>query len=127
MHKSVHLILYYKIFKLIKYLYEVVRNFSREYKYSFGKDILTFGWLCMDLAIKINNLEKEKRYQEIRKLSTAFDCLKIRIRMAQEINLISKKQFCHIQTYYGREIGEVIGGWLKWSKINFENYNERNF
>jgi hypothetical protein len=72
----------------------------------------------MDLIIKANNFEKEKRYLEIKKLSTIFDCLKVRIRMAQEINLISKKQFCHIQVYYTKEAGEMIGGWLKWSKCS---------
>jgi hypothetical protein len=116
MNKSIHLNLYYKIFKLIKYLYEVVRNFPKGYRYSLGREILSLSWSCVDLVIGINNLDKRKRYLEIIKLSTAFDCLKIRIRLAQEINLISKKQFCHIQTYYINKIGEMIGGWLKWSK-----------
>lgn len=115
---SIHLKLYYKVFKLIKYLYEVVRNFPKRYKYSLGENILNLSWSCMDLTIKTNNLEKKRRYLEIKKLSTIFDCLKVRIRMAQEINLISKRQFCHIQSYYVKEIGEMIGGWLKWSKTS---------
>ena len=52
---------------------------------------------------------------KISELSNIFDKLKIRIRMAQELKLISEKQFAHIHTYYGREMGEMIGGWLKWS------------
>lgn len=124
MYKSVHLTLYYKIFKLIKYLYGVVRNFPKEYKYSLGKEILNLSWSCIDSIIRINNLDKRNRYLEIKKLSIAFDCLKIRIRLAQEINLISEGQFCHIQTCYMKEIGEMIGGWLKWSKISSCSYNE---
>ena len=38
MTESTHLKLYYKIFKLTKYFYEVVRNFPKEYKYSLGKE-----------------------------------------------------------------------------------------
>jgi hypothetical protein len=124
MYKSIHLTLYYKIFKLIKYFYEVVRNFPKEYKYSLGKEILNLSWSCIDLVIGINNLDKRNRYLEIKKLSIAFDCLKIRIRLAQEIHLISEGQFCHIQAFYMKEIGEMIGGWLKWSKISSCNYNE---
>jgi hypothetical protein len=124
MSESIHLKLYYKIFKLIKYLFGVVKNFPKEHKYSLGKEILNLSWSCIDLVIGINNLEKKNRYLKIKKLSIAFDCLKIRIRLTQEIKLISEKQFCHIQTYYMEEIGEMIGGWLKWSKTSSCNYNE---
>jgi hypothetical protein len=41
--------------------------------------------------------------------------LKIRLRMAQEIGIISTRQYVHIQSFYIKEIGEMIGGWLKWS------------
>lgn len=110
-----HLPLYLKIYQLVKFLYEMVRNFPKQYKYSLGQNILDLTWQCLDLVLEVNILPNEKKYQKILKLSIDFDKLKIRLRMAQELSLISKKQFVHLQSNYMREIGEMIGGWLKWA------------
>jgi len=115
MSNSQHLPLYLKIYQLIKFLYERVRNFPKQYKYTLGQNILDLTWQCLDLVLEADALPKEKKYPKILELSISFDKLKVRLRMAQEINLISKRQFAHIQTYYLKEIGEMIGGWLKWA------------
>ena len=116
MSNSQHLPLYLRIYQLTKFLYEMVRNLPKQYKYALGKDILELSWKCQDLVLEANVLSYKEKYPKILELSTVFDQLKIRLRMAQEINLISKKQFVHIQTYYAKEIGEMVGGWLKWSQ-----------
>jgi len=115
-----HLPLYYKLFGLIKYLNGIIRNFPKAYKYSFGQDILRLSWSCIDLLVEANALSKNEKYSKILRLSITFDCFKIRLRMAQEIGLISKRQYVHIQSFYVKEIGEMTGGWLKWSRANFE-------
>ncbi len=116
-----HLPLYIKLYQLIKFLYERVRNFPKQYKYTLGEDILKLSWRCLDLVLQANALPNEEKRSKILSLSIAFDKLKIRLRMAQEIKLISKKQFAHTQTDYLKETGEMIGGWLKWSKKGFIN------
>ena len=68
------------------------------------------------MVLEINVLPNKEKHPKILDLSTVLDQLKIRLRMSQEINLISEKQFTHIQTYYIKEIGEMVGGWLKWSQ-----------
>ena len=73
------------------------------------------SWRCLDLVLEANSMPNEKKYTKIKELSVNFDKLKIRIRMAQELNLISAGQFAHIQTYYAKEAGEMVGGWLAWS------------
>lgn len=80
-----------------------------------GQNILDLSWQCLDLVLEANILSNEQKHPKILDLSTAFDKLKMRLRMSQELNLISKKQFIHIQIYYIKEIGEMIGGWLKWA------------
>ncbi len=107
--------LYLKFYQLIKFLYERVRNFPKEYKYTLGENILNLSWRCLDLVIETNILPNKGKYPKISELSISFDQLKIRLRMAQEINLVSKRQFSHIQIHYIKEIGEMIGGWLKWA------------
>lgn len=113
-----HLSIYFKSYQLIKFLYERVRNFPKEYKYTLGENILNLSWQCLDSVLEANAMPNEKKQPKILELSITFDKLKIRLRMAQEINLISKKQFVHIQVYYIKEIGEMLGGWLKWASQN---------
>ena len=100
---------------MIKFFNEMVKNFPKHQKYAIGQDILDLSWNCLDIVLEANSLSNEEKYQKIKMLSVEFDKLKIRIRMAQEINLISAGQFAHIQTYYVKEAGEMIGGWLSWS------------
>ncbi len=115
MSNSDQLPIYFKSYQLVKFLYERIRNFPKEYRYTLGEEILRLSWQCIDLIIDVNILSNEKKYFKISELSTNFDKLKTRLRLAQEINLISVKQFAHIQTYYIKEVGEMIGGWLNWS------------
>lgn len=112
-----HLPIYFKSYQLIKFLYERVRNFPKEYKYTLGEEILKLSWQCIDLIIEANILPNKKKYFKISELSANFDKLKTRLRLAQEIKLISARQFAHIQTYYMKETGEMIGGWLNWSSL----------
>ena len=118
MLNSQHLPLYLKIYQLIKFLYGRVRNFPKEYKYTLGENILILSWRCLDLVVEANAMPGREKQGKISELSAAFDKLKIRLRMAQELNLIPEKQFVHIQTNYIRETGEMIGGWLKWASQN---------
>ena len=46
------LLLYYKFYQLIKFLYAVIRNFPKEYKYTLGGDILKLFWQCLGLVAK---------------------------------------------------------------------------
>lgn len=115
MPNSDHLPIYLKSYQLIKFLHQRVRSFPKEYKYTLGSEILRLSWQCIDLVIEVNALPDKEKYFKILELSSNFDKLKTRLRLVQEINLISEKQFAHIQTYYMKEIGEMIGGWLKWA------------
>lgn len=108
--------LYRKNYSLIKVLYKSVNNFPKEYKYSLGAEILTLAWNCLDLVIEANNLPNSKKAEKISQLSVIFDKLKMRIRMSQEIGLISIGQFAHLEENYILEIGQEIGGWLKWAE-----------
>jgi len=116
MQNSDQLPIYNKSYQLIRFLHERVRSFPKEYKYTIGEEILRLSWRCVDLVIEANVLPNNKKYLKISELSCSFDQLKIRLRLAQEIGLMSIKQFTHICIYFLKEIGEMIGGWLNWSK-----------
>ena len=113
--KNQKLPLYLKLYQFLKFLYEATRNFPKQYRYTLGRDILNLTWRCLDLVLEANILSHQEKYSKILKLSLTFDQLKIRLRMAQEMDLLSKGQFAHLQTNYVKEIGEMIGGWLRWA------------
>ncbi len=115
MSSSYYLPLYLKLYQLIKFLYKSVDNFPKQYKYSLGKSILDLNWQCLDFVLEANNLSNKEKYLKVLELSTAFDKLKIRLRLTQELKIISTNQFTHLQIYYLKEIGQMIGGWLKHS------------
>jgi hypothetical protein len=126
MTKSDHLPIYLDLYQLNKHLYSVIRGFPKDYKYTLGENILRLNWECIDIVIIANSLSKKEKYLKITNLSIVFDCLKTRLRMAQEIGIISHKQYIHIQMNYIKKIGEMIGGWLSWSS-RFSDVYERSF
>ena len=108
--------LYHKIYQLLKFLYKTVKNFPKEHKYSLGAEMIGLTWKCLDLTIEANGLPNNRKAPKISELSSVFDRLKMRVRLAQEIDLLSIGQFAHLQENYLLEIGKEIGGWLRWAE-----------
>ena len=108
--------LYYKFYQLIKVFYVTVKNFPREYKYTLGKEILEKSWQCLDMILEVNTLSKPQKKFLLQKLSLSFDQLKIRLRMSQEVGAVSARQFTHLHVNYLKEIGDMLGGFMKWSQ-----------
>ncbi len=106
--------IYYKLYQLTKHMYGVVRNFDKEYKYAIGKDIIDLLWRCLDLAIEANTSSNENKKPVIIELSLAFEKVKTRVQMSQEIKLLTARQFAYLQEEFMLEIGKMIGGWSKW-------------
>ena len=115
MARSDHLPLYHKIYGLIKYLYGTVRNFPKEYKYSLGSEMIGLAWNCLDLVVEANSCPNTEKGGKISRLSCTHDKLKMRLRMSQEIKLISVGQFSHLEENYMLETGKMIGGWKNWA------------
>jgi len=115
MSKSSDLPLYLSVYKLLLYLYGLVNNFPKSYKYSLGKDILNLAWETLDLIIVTNNLPNNEKSLSIIRTSVAFDRLKIRLRLGLEIRLINCKKFAYL-VEINEEIGKMLTGWLNWSE-----------
>ncbi len=107
--------LYRSMYKLLIYLYSLISNFKKEYKYTLGQSIIGCAWDTLDSVILANtfpNIEK-KRY--ILSASNNFDMLKTRVRMAHELKLIDNKRYSFLTTQF-EQIGKMLSGWYKWSK-----------
>jgi len=75
-------------------------------------------------VITANSLPIKKRQEKILSLSIVFDCLKARLRMAEDIGVMSERQYSHIQENYIKQTGEMIGGWLVWADNAGKRDNE---
>ncbi len=106
-------VLQLKFFSLLKFHYQAVKHFRKEHKYTLGERILKLNWSCLSLVTEANACVGKRKVQRIRMLSARFDQLKMSLRIAQELDLLSEKQFTHIHNTYLREIGRIIGGWIK--------------
>lgn len=108
--------IYHALYGLVRYLYKIVQNMPREYKYSIGQDILELSWHCLDLTMDAAKNKKDTKTETIDELSREFDRLKLRLRMASEVGILNENCFAHLQKNYLAEAGKMIGGWQKWSK-----------
>jgi len=107
--------LYLSLYKLTKYLYHIHHNTRKEYKYTLGDNILSLAWKCLDKVVLTNALPNKKKSPKICQASAVFDQLKLRLRMAHELKLISHKQYSYI-IQQNEEIGKMLAGWLNWAK-----------
>jgi len=108
--------IYLKLCQLTKYLYERRRSFTKEHKYDLGAEMMSLAWECLDLFLEANRVTNAEKKVKIVALSHAFDRLKLRLRMCQELGLLTEKQFAHLNNQFIQEIGTMLGGWLKWSE-----------
>lgn len=115
MGKPSDLPLYLAVYKLLLYLYVMVNNFPKSYKYTLGADILNLGWETLDNIILANSLPNNKKSVSIQTASVAFDKLKIRLRLAHEIRLINHKRFIYL-VEKKEEIGKMLSGWFSWAE-----------
>lgn len=115
MTKPNDLPLYLSLYKLLQYLYILIHNFPKEYKYTLGQSILDLGWKVLDLVILTNMLPNQEKAGKICQVSAVFDQLKTRLRMAYDLKLILTKKYAYI-AMQNEEIGKMINGWLKWAE-----------
>ncbi len=107
--------LYLAMYKLEKHLHIVTKHFPKEYKYTLGESIKQNGWETLEAIMLANTLPNHEKQPIISNASLAFDKLTLKLRMSYELKLISHKRYAFliIQT---AEIGNMISGWLRWSK-----------
>jgi glutaredoxin-related protein len=117
--------LYIKNYNLIIYLYKIVHNLEKEYKHTLGITLLDSAYEVLDNVIVANTLPNNKKFMKIKEVSSSFDKLKMRIRIAHDIGLISHKKFSFI-IKQEIEIGLMINGWLKWAESPNTSICEHN-
>ena len=115
MSKNTDKVLYLAVYKFIIYLYQLVRNYPKEYKYSLGEDTLKLAWQTLDYVVETNTKPNSEKQMYIQKALSSFTRLKFRLRLASECKIISNKSYAHIIDQ-SEKINKMLKGWLTWSK-----------
>lgn len=105
-----------KLYAFMVIIHRSIHNMPREHRYALGTEIAKICWNCLDLVVVSCYAQKNDKSKKIAELSSEFDRLNLRIRVLQELNVISVGQFAHWQENYLLEIGKEIGGWLSWAR-----------
>lgn len=124
MSRADDLPLYLSLYKLLKYLYLLIHNFPKEYKYTLGQSILELGWKTLDLIILANHLANQSKTAKICQSMAVFNQLKTRLRLAYELKLFSHRKYSYI-IKQNEEIGKMINGWLKWARLTETKQKKR--
>lgn len=103
---------YRKTYALTLEVHRSIRNMPRDYRYTLGAEIAELSLDCLDLAVSAAYAPKNSKHGRVLELSRLFDKLSLRIRIMQELDILSPGQFAHWQENYLTAIGSQIGGWL---------------
>ena len=107
--------IYLALYKLIVYLYTVVRHFPKEYKYTLGEDILSIAWKTLDWTILANTVDNKEKKKYILRAVSSFNTLKYRFRVSNDVKILSHGKYSYI-IKQSNEIEKMLGGWFSWSK-----------
>ncbi len=104
------LILYQKVYDMIKYGYTALRQFPKSEKYAMGSDIKKCMHIIMEKVI-----EAQKKYYKkttLQELDVNIAKLKMYLRLSNELGFLPHKQYA-IWSKMVVEIGKITGGWIK--------------
>jgi hypothetical protein len=106
-----HLPIYKKMFDIVVYIEQIVKNFSRYHKYTLGTEMRNLSRRTLILIIKANSLQDKREI--LLKVRENLEELKIMARIAKELKAFgSFKSFEHLVKELV-EISRQNEGWLK--------------
>lgn len=104
------LIIYQKMYDLIKYSFPVLSNFPKAQRFVLAQQIENTFLKMIELIVTANKLNSKKRMLFL--LDVELEKAKVLVRLAVDLRYISIARygiFCEKLS----EIGRLIGGWIK--------------
>lgn len=99
---------YKDTYQLIMLIYEVTRQFPREYKYSLGQDMKRDAMELVRSIYRANRSLEKKRFLE--EYLEQFELLKLEIRIAHDLWVLGLKNYADISVLMDN-IGKQVTGW----------------
>lgn len=104
---------YQDVYRLILKLFEITREFPREYKYTLGQDIKRDGIVLVRSIYRANKAKDKTEYLE--RFLDDFEILKLEVRLCVDLKVLSMKKQAELSALMGG-IGRQITGWRNASR-----------
>jgi len=117
--------LYYELpvyrdtYKLVLKIFEITKDFSREYKYTLGQDMKRDA-LQLVRSIYRANKATTKRQEYLEDFLDDFELLKLEIRLCVDMKMLSVKKLSELSSLMD-SIGKQITGWRNASPVKSQN------
>lgn len=104
--------LYQTTYKLLIQLYDIVKQFPKEHKYTLGEKIKTTALELLIGMYQANIVQDSERYEKISLLREWYEMLKIMIRISRDIRIVSLTQYADLSLLLD-SVGKQLIGWQK--------------
>jgi len=105
--------IYRDTYRLVVLIFEVTREFSREYKYTLGQDMKRDALHLLRCIYRAN--KHKNRVEHLEVFLDELELLKLEIRLCVEMKLISLKKQVVLSEYLVR-MGKQVTGWRNASR-----------
>lgn len=103
---------FHKLFALYEDWYKLAKKFPKQDRFLIGAKVETMILETLALFQQASNAAKAYKRLPLEQASRNTDMVKIIIRLAHRLKILSNKDYVSIQTQL-QEIGKMIGGWLR--------------
>lgn len=110
MARAEHLIIFQKVYDLIKELYRDCNNFPKSQRFILGQRIENTAVNILEGIVVANS--EEKKLNSLLKVSVEIEKMRIFLRLSKDLAFLAFKRY-EILTAKLDEIGRMCGGWLK--------------
>ena len=101
---------YRDTYRLVLLLFKLIKEFSREYKYTLGQDMRHDTMRLVRYIYRAN--KGEGRKEHLQNFADDFELVKLQVRLCHDLRLISPKQFSEVILLMDA-IGKQISGWSR--------------
>ncbi len=102
--------IYKDSYRLLLLLYQLTRNFNREYKYTLGQEMKTTGMQMVQNIFRANSAQDKT--EPLLRLSDALELLKLELRLCVDMRLITPVQQAQVWELID-SISKQLSGWRK--------------
>jgi len=105
--------LFSKIYKLSIDLYKANKKMPKRDRYLYGARIENTLQEILEKIISATNASKTEKLPFLKPASTKLELLKVQLRMANEMELLTDKKYLEFETEL-QEAGRMLGGWIRY-------------
>lgn len=106
---------YKDVYQLLLEVYDITRQFSREYKYSLGQDMKKDVLELMRSLYRANRSKEKEQF--LLEFLEQYELLKIEIRLSYDLKILPLSRFANIGELM-EKIGKQVVSWKKYATKN---------